>query len=409
MQKRINKVTYVLISFFFGFFGVDRFMRGQVGLGVLKLLTFGGFGIWELIDFITSLTKLSSYGQDFVFINGQWAPDPFHQPQLAGLGHPHLAPGQPLPPHLMMPGMMPGQPASSGYPAAPGHPGISDYSFAPHMATGPAPVTAPQPEVFQAPAAGHSAGLPGSPWAPPVADAPGLVSAPQPHLPLPDPIVPPMLVPESDFVLEDSASAPMPTESAPAPVSSFAPARDFAPVSTPSAPAQEIPASAPAENLWAPPAQTAPIADVVDDHTMLSISAIKALQEAEAAEAVDEHTVFARRRMVTRHYLTVGDQRFELTGDEVILGRNSDADAERPDAQVLAVPDETRTISKRHALLRRTGDDWTITDLGSTNGVTLVAEDGTEHNVAAQVETPATPKFHLGDVELGLESEIGLR
>lgn len=42
----------VILSFFLGGLGVDRFYVGHTGLGVAKLLTCGGLGIWSLIDLI---------------------------------------------------------------------------------------------------------------------------------------------------------------------------------------------------------------------------------------------------------------------------------------------------------------------------------------------------------------------
>ncbi|MDP3966611.1 MAG: TM2 domain-containing protein [archaeon] len=58
--KKVRKVNWVLalvMSVIFGWLGVDRFMIGKVGTGILKLITLGGLGLWWIIDIILIATK----------------------------------------------------------------------------------------------------------------------------------------------------------------------------------------------------------------------------------------------------------------------------------------------------------------------------------------------------------------
>lgn len=45
-----NPTVSILLSIFIGGLGADRFYIGDIGLGILKLITGGGFCIWTIID-----------------------------------------------------------------------------------------------------------------------------------------------------------------------------------------------------------------------------------------------------------------------------------------------------------------------------------------------------------------------
>ena len=55
--KELNWIVTLVMSIFFGALGVDRFMMGHIGLGLLKLCTLGGFGVWWLVDVILIATR----------------------------------------------------------------------------------------------------------------------------------------------------------------------------------------------------------------------------------------------------------------------------------------------------------------------------------------------------------------
>lgn len=57
MTKQVNWTLTLIMSIIFGQLGVDRFIMGHIGLGILKLITLGGCGIWWLIDLILIATK----------------------------------------------------------------------------------------------------------------------------------------------------------------------------------------------------------------------------------------------------------------------------------------------------------------------------------------------------------------
>lgn len=52
-----DPTTILLLSIFLGSLGIDRFMLGDTGMGILKLLTCGCCGILTIIDWFTVSKK----------------------------------------------------------------------------------------------------------------------------------------------------------------------------------------------------------------------------------------------------------------------------------------------------------------------------------------------------------------
>lgn len=66
-----NPTTILIVSLLAGTLGIDRFMIGDTGMGVGKLLTCGGFGIWAIIDWflIMPATKKKNVEKLKMFVN----------------------------------------------------------------------------------------------------------------------------------------------------------------------------------------------------------------------------------------------------------------------------------------------------------------------------------------------------
>jgi hypothetical protein len=274
----------------------------------------------------------------------------------------------------------------------------------PMPAGAPAPTAARTPTAAPAPAA---AAAPAAAPAPTLAPAPGPITAslapaapaaPAARAPLPPPPAPattPAAPPTSPIAPPSwSLAAPDPAPVAPVIAPVIAPVAPPVALATP--PTLPVTASDPAAagSRFAPPGSAPAPAPAVDP-------ALAPLPGPDDDE--DGETVVVDRRPTPAWVLVLDEgPRYPITGPSVVLGRRpSGVD---PALQYLAVADTTRTLSKVHARLDRVGDDWRIIDLGSTNGVLVLEEDGAELVVSAGADAVlAGRRFVLGRVAMRLQ------
>jgi pSer/pThr/pTyr-binding forkhead associated (FHA) protein len=85
-------------------------------------------------------------------------------------------------------------------------------------------------------------------------------------------------------------------------------------------------------------------------------------------------------------------QEFPLEGDELAIGRAADNPVSIPDT----------SVSRKHALVRNTGDGWAVSDLGSGNGTMLNGEP-----IADETQLHEGDVITLGDTELRFSGPAG--
>lgn len=50
MSDSTRKLIRMILSWLLGYLGADRFYNGNIGWGIVKMVTLGGFFIWWLVD-----------------------------------------------------------------------------------------------------------------------------------------------------------------------------------------------------------------------------------------------------------------------------------------------------------------------------------------------------------------------
>ena len=61
-----DPMIMLLLSLFLGSSGIDRFLLKEIGLGIIKLLTAGGCGIWTIVDWFLVMNRTREFNYKLV-------------------------------------------------------------------------------------------------------------------------------------------------------------------------------------------------------------------------------------------------------------------------------------------------------------------------------------------------------
>ncbi|MEV7694575.1 FHA domain-containing protein [Microbacterium sp. NPDC089189] len=193
-----------------------------------------------------------------------------------------------------------------------------------------------------------------------------------------------------------AASAPVPPAPAVPPAASASPAAPIPPAApvAPVAPAAGAPA--PALPAPTPPAPAAAVSPPVVPPAPARVASEEPAPLTRRARRGADEDATAIVRAPEGWALTLPDGRaVPIAARTIVLGRNPRV--AESGVQYVAVSDEGRTVSKEHARLQWNDQGWTITDLGSTNGVSVVTAEGDERALKPEATAPVVERFVLGD------------
>lgn len=72
-DKNSKQILLLITLSGLGLFGIDRLYTGQIGLGILKLITLGGLFLWAFIDYFIVLFNVLTRSEEGLFGCDKWS------------------------------------------------------------------------------------------------------------------------------------------------------------------------------------------------------------------------------------------------------------------------------------------------------------------------------------------------